>query len=308
MTKFFNFLLLFTLISNKLNSQNYNSYKFLEPAFSIKYDSNEFKIGNNYFNHFENNGNYEFKYIKDSIENSRILITTFMNISKTPTKKFLDSILNEEIIYPDNYENEKLKLFAYDKKMRLIKNFYCTGLVSFIKAENKYITIILTINLSENYYSKVDFYSSDSSLEVSYIKLEKFLNGFKVYSNNEILKADNLVKSKYTVKVIQAKKVIHELKDYESTFQGTLKINERINHKIKEIRLGTKSKYQIFEPNKNNETFIYLIDKAKGKIYKTGEIVFLNSIGKEVAIPFKFSYINKGLFHKPVYNATYIYK
>ena len=78
----------------------------------------------------------------------------------------------------------------------------------------------------------------------------------------------------------------------KKTFVGIVKINEKLQHTIKEVRIhgnGTSK----FIPLPNGNIPIICDDIINGNIIKNGEVILLNSFGKCVKIPFTFSYLNK---------------
>jgi hypothetical protein len=100
-----------------------------------------------------------------------------------------------------------------------------------------------------------------------------------------------MIKNKYSVSVTQLTK---DGNDSSVTYRGLVKINGTLTNRIIEVRIGTTISKEIFVPDsEGQQIFITLNDKNKGRIFKQGEIILLNSFGKKVNIPFSFSYINK---------------
>jgi len=88
--------------------------------------------------------------------------------------------------------------------------------------------------------------------------------------------------------------VIDNFKYRPKTYIGVVSINQKLEHKISEVRLNNSLGQEIFSPNEKAQVIISSNDSDKGNVIKSGELVLVNSFGKKVSLPFTFTYVNKG--------------
>jgi hypothetical protein len=94
--------------------------------------------------------------------------------------------------------------------------------------------------------------------------------------------------------ITPATTVIDNFKYRPKTYIGVVSINQKLEHKISEVRLNSSLGQEIFSPNESGQVPILSNDTEKGNITKEGQLILLNAFGKKVKLPFTFTYTNKG--------------
>ena len=278
-------------LSLNLVGQKTNSYKFIEPNISIAYDSNRFQITNRYSNTTYETESYD---LIDTVNKVRIQINANHPVD-FPPRKTLDSLMLLGLSEIKAMENDTFAITNYDKQVKDVNGFACLGFVGYDKINNKYAATISCYHLSANDNTEIKFLSIDKNdLDADYELLKNFLTGFKTYSKADVAKEDKLLKSKYTILVSPTKTAIGNFQFRPKTFVGIVKTRQKLENTVKEVRLTNDFGQEIFEPGPDGSVAIACNDKVKGKTIKKGEFVLLNSFGKNVKIPFTFSYINNG--------------
>jgi hypothetical protein len=286
-------LTLFLLTAN-LFGQKPNSYKFIEPNISISYDSNRYQITNRYSNTTYETESYDFEFKLDTINKVNINIKADHPVN-FPPRKTLDSLMLLGLVDIKGMENDSFAIANYDKQVRDINGFACLGFVGYDKINKKYATVISCYHLSANDNTEIKFLSANKNdLDSDYELLKIFLTGFKTYSKAEIAKEDKFIKNNYAIVILPTKTVIDNFQGRPKTYIGIVKTKQKLQHTIKEVRLTNDFGQEIFSPNPDGSVSIICNDKVKGKVIKKGEFVLLNSFGKNVKVPFTFSYINNG--------------
>ena len=282
------------LLSANLFGQKQNSYKFIEPNISLSYDSNRFQITNRYSNTTYETESYDFESGLNTVNKVNINIKANHPID-FPPRKTLDSLMLLGLVDIKAMENDSFTIANYDKQVRDINGFACLGFVGYDKVNKKYATIISCYHLSANDNTEIKFLSANKNdLEADYELLKNFLTNFKTYSKAEIEKEDKLIKDSYTIIVLPTKTVIDNFQGSPKTYIGIVKTKEKLQHTIKEVRLTNDFGKEIFSPSPDGSASIICNDKGKGKVIKKGEFILLNSFGKNVKVPFTFSYVNNG--------------
>lgn len=282
------------LLSASLFGQKQNSYKFIEPNISLSYDSIRYQITNRYSNTTYETESYDFEFRLDTINKVNINIKANHAID-FPPRKTLDSLMLLGLVDIKAMENDSFAIANYDKQVRDINGFSCLGFVGYDKVNKKFATIISCYHLSANDNTEVKFLSANKNdLDADYEILKNFLADFKTYSKADIDKEDKLIKSKYAITVLPTTTIIDNLQGRPKTYIGVVKPKQKLEHTVKEVRLTNDFGQEIFSPSPDGSVSIVCNDKAKGKVIKKGEFVLLNSFGKNVKVPFTFSYINNG--------------
>lgn len=270
-----------------------NTYKFIEPNISVSYDSNFFKITQRYSNTFYETESYDFSYQGDTAKKATIHIKAGHPV-EYPPKKERDSLILAGIEEIKNTVNDTFSIANIDKQIRDINDFSCVGLVGYDKRNKKYSTLIECYHFSDNDNTEVIYVSKGNDLEMEYQLLTTFLSGINSHSQKEMDTEDSLIKNKYTVAVTPTTTVIDNFKYRPMTYIGVVAVNQKLEHKISEVRLNGSLGQEIFSPNESGQVPILSNDSEKGTITKNGELVLFNSFGKKVKLPFTFTYNNKG--------------
>lgn len=287
--------LLLVLISTIVIGQN--NYKFIKPNISISYDSNKIKITERYSNTFYETEAYDFKPLTDKANNINIHIKAQHPQSKVLTFKEQEEMMQKEIDKTKNVINDSISYLEYDKKVRNVNGFLCSGFILINKKSNKTVASIICNHVTDSDFTGVKLISFNrQSLKRDYEILENFLKGFKAYSKKSIETEDSTIKSNYTIKINYTSNTIENLNWRKNSNFAIISTNEKLKHKIKEFRLSISEvgdAKEIFPANDKGDIYIAFSDKNKGSIERKGELIILNSFGKNVKIPFSFKYNNK---------------
>lgn len=288
------FFFTFLAISTNLFGQKQNSYKFVEPNISISYDSNYFKNVKRYSNTFYETEAYDFSYYGDTSKKVTIHIKADHPI-EYPPKRSRDSLILAGLDEIRHVRNDSFVVVTIDKDIQEIGGFSCVGLIGFDKVNKRFAMIINCYHFSDSDNTEITLISNGNDLESGYKILHTFISGFKSYSKRDIEEEELLIKKRYTV-IVTPTKQIDNFKYRPKTYLGLVSVKQKLEHRISEVRLARKIGNEKFTPNEKGQVPIVSLDDEKGKIVKKGELIMLNSFGKEVSLPFSFTYINNGIF------------
>jgi len=284
------------IVKANLFGQVPNAYKFIEPNSSFSYDSNFFKIGNHYSNESWGQESYDFYYKVNNSEKARFHISGQHPVAYL-SKKEGDSIMAAGIEMIKMMSNDTFSIVNFDKKVRNVKGFSCVGFVGFDKTDRSYGTFIKCNHLSDRDYTEMDcLFRGNKDLDSAYRVLTSFLSGFKSYSAQQIKTEDSVIRNRYTV-VVHPAKAADDFKGMPATYSGVVSVEQRLEHKISEVRIALGDNvgtFAVFYPNDRDQVPIFSNDPGKGTVTKKGEFVMLTSFGKKVKVPFSFTYQNNG--------------
>jgi hypothetical protein len=285
-------LVTFTLLSVSIFGQN--SYKFIEPNISFHYDSLLFKITNRYSNTSYETESYDFKALADTAHKVKINIATNTPVETPPSLIQLESRMQNKLKVFETLNDPKISVVDYDKSVRHIGDFLCVGYIILDKATNITLSMIVANHISESDLTEIKLTSRNrKALKEDYEILEQLLKGFKSYSKAEIFQEDSLINAKYSVVVNIAKDTLPNFKGRTNAYLATVKVNEQLQNKVKEVRLKISIGEEIFSSNENGEVYIACSDEEKGSITRKGDLIIINSFGKNVKLPFSFQYERK---------------
>ena len=284
------FLLTSFLFITSLFGQIKNSYKFIEPNISISYDSNFYSVGTKYSNTVYETENYDFVY-KTKPDKVKIFVKADIPSYDFVKMEMLEVSMSKRIEYVKKFQDDETDIVNYDKQVRKVGDFLCLGFVGFIKPLKSNMTTIICNHISDNDLTEISFlFLETKNLDSCYKTVLDFVSGFKYYNKAEVNYEDSLIKKSYTVSIAESRDTIENFKWRKTTFLGTVKINEPLKHTIKEVRLDIEYGQELFAAEKNGEIRISCNDKGKGTIKKKGQVIILNSFGKNVKVPFEFDY------------------
>lgn len=288
------FLLLFSILARNVWGQTPNTYKFIEPNISISYDSNLFKISERYSNSFYETEAYDFTYQADTLNRVRIHLEA-NQVGEHQPMSVVDSKMLSGIKELKTMDNDSIKVVSVDESPRHIQGFSLLGFVGYDKVNKQYGTLITGYHFSDNDKTEIQYSSNNrNDLVKEYEILKTFLSDFKSYSKEQISEEDAVIKSKYTVLVRPTKTQIDNFRFRKKTYLGIVSVKQPLQHQVAEVRLKTSLGEEIFSPDDHGQVMIMCLDEKKGTIVKKGELVVLNSFGKQLKLPFTFSYVNNG--------------
>jgi hypothetical protein len=286
--------LFYSLLFLNLNcsAQLTNSYKFIEPNISISYDTSQIKFTENYYNSFYNTEGVDFTFYKDTGTKSVIHATAQHPLTEVPDLYFIDSVMLDGMKQIQDGLPKGVRVVTHDSTIQHINTFSCAGFVMYDSKNKAYGTTITCNHLSNDDMTEVRYKSfADTSLKTGYIRLEKFLAGFKTYSLKDIQKEEDQIRKTYTVTIKKPGNIPNEIKLLPHTFAGLVQITPKPTHMIFGvlIKVGNHTE-QLFKPDKENNLYITCRNENEGLIHNEGKVVFLNSFGKKVEMPFSFEY------------------
>ena len=217
-----------------------------------------------------------------------------MPVQDQPTIEQMNSILLSGLEQMKTMESDTVSIIMIDKKVRNINGFLCIGTTGYHKESKEYGTGITGFHYSDNDHTELIFSSPGNDLDKEYSKLADFLQNFRCYSAKEIKKEETLIKNKYTVMVTPATTVMADFKSQPKTYIGIVSTKQPLEHTIAEVRLETSVGEQLFSPGNEGKVPIICNDSKKGTVTKKGTLILLNSFGKKIKLPFRFTYHNNG--------------
>jgi 16S rRNA C1402 (ribose-2'-O) methylase RsmI len=176
--------------------------------------------------------------------------------------------------------------------VRHIGEFLCVGFILMDNASKTKITTIMCNHISKSDITEVKLTSRNrKTLEQDYKILEQFFKGFKTYTKTELNLNDSLTKAKYTIIVETAKDTIENFKYRRGEYLAVVKTKEKLEDKLKEVNVVLREEegmlsVENFTPNEKGETYIACKTSEKGIVEKKGYFVIVNSIGRDIKIPF----------------------
>lgn len=270
-----------------------NFYKFIEPNISVSIDSNYFRVAQRYSSRYYGYESYDFIYRKDT--SNKVIV----NIgSDYPEKKASQSNMEKTMLFSldkmKGIDNASFTIVGIDTAVRHIKGFSFIGYVGYDKMKQQYTTTIIGIHLSAIDKTEVKYSSNSNDLNGGYKILTTFLKNFRIYSTQEIEKEKKQLQAKYTI-IVKPTEDSGYYDPVSKTFLGYVSIQQPLKHQIVEVRLTESSTEQlIYDKVENGKVLIMSNDKKLGKVTKKGELLLINSFGKQLLLPFTFSYINNG--------------
>jgi len=305
------FVILFLQVCSwqKLRAQQRNAYQFIEPNISISYDSNYFKFGDMYSNSFHKKADFILKNNKFS--KTEIHIEPILNNARYITEVMLDSFMQARVQEFKNEKSNDFLIVSSDTTPIKINGFSCMGIILCDKDKKHFVRTIACNHASQNDLTPLTYISStislgSTSLQKDYQVLTKFLSGFAFYSSEQIATHDSLVRADFKVTVTQTQKQHTDttvfvkngitnciLKRYE--YKAIIKVRplSASLYKFKEARVKMPNGLLTLFPVKKGEVIFSCYDPKKGIVLNSVEVVLGNVLGKDVTIPFTFSYTNE---------------
>jgi hypothetical protein len=271
-----------------------NTYKFIEPNISFLFDSTKLKISNRYSNTVYETESYDFKFLLDTTNKVNINVSAQHPVDKPLSMSEVEKKMTDRINEILKIGNDRVSIIDYDKNVRHVGDFLCFGFILLDKKTNNTGAAITCNHISNSDITEIRLTSQNrKSLLEDYKILESLLPNFKSYSKKEIFSQDSLIKAKYSINISATKETIDNLKWRTNSYFGIVKTNEKLEHRVKEVRLDNSYGQEIFPANEDGQVYIACTSKEKGQVEKKGEFVIINSFGKNVKIPFTFKYENK---------------
>jgi hypothetical protein len=289
------FLLVNLFVTSALLAQANRAYIFIEPNISLAYDSTSFQKGKRYVNTVYETEAYDFTYT-----GNKSLQGSFQIVADHPSgvigEKLLDSLMLGSMQEFITEMKDSFLVVSRDTAPRKISGFTLMGVILQNKKTKKLQSTFYGLHLTGNDQTQVKFAFRDhSGFEAQYIIVKELLQGFRSYSLEEISSEEEAVRKKYTIDVRPESRSL--LPPFlRVTYVGSVGVKEPLEHTLLEAAIEISSgSHQLFPAGENGRVLFESRDAGQGEVEKKGHLIFLNSFGKKVKLPFTFTYTNKGV-------------
>jgi hypothetical protein len=277
-----------TLIVSSLAAQHSKAYLFVEPNVSLQYDSSLLHFSTHIPHPIHGTEGYAFTYDFPGRKSTNVQVNTALPVANAD-KKYRDSVSNAIIKQINRYAGDSIIVKVF--RPVNYKGFEGYSYITFHK-RSKESHIAFACN---QYYPdgvcKFYYMSAAQNTIAGFDKdsqvVSKLLDGIASYSKAELAEEEKAMHERYTIVVDSIGKP--QGFNLDATYYGMVKIKGRLENTVQSVDLG----YQQFFPDYKNEILIYITDLNKGRIEKTAELILLTKAGKQVRLPFSFSYYNK---------------
>ena len=305
----------FLIIVTQLCSQE---TVFIEPFVSFTFDTTIIQKDEVFSNSIYGTEEHSFK-LKSQEQYFNLTISA-QKLTSIPSAEEIDAYLNSQIEGKKTQDDPETKLIYAE--IFEINNFF--GVATIIQVENEKVLMFDLQKLEDNRLTTViqmtrtDKNSLESnSVEFNYIN--EATSNIKTYDSKTIDQLENEIIELYQIEVealplrnlyyysIEEDGEMIQYQTYERdsvpfevgpdpfhhSFRGQLVLTPELQHAPKEIRIKNTGSEQVFEIKANAELIFTSTDKKKGEINKNGKLIVTSNIGKEIEIPFRFSYKNE---------------
>jgi hypothetical protein len=282
-------VLMSALIAGRLTAQNSNGYLFIEPNISLKYDSALLKQKDRYTNPVYGTETYGFSYNFPARIRSSVQISTGLP-PKNADQRYQDSVANALIKQMNRYAGDSIAIkgtrpFRY-------KNFQGYAFITSNKKRKESTVVYSCTRFLDGGFCKIYYLSAAQNAITGFdqdsLVITGLIDGIEGYSKQDFEKETELLKQKYTI-VVDSIGRPQGFSSIEANYFCMLKVKGKLENTIQSVDMG----YQSFFPDYKNEVLIYCNDAEKGLLEKKGDLILLTKVGKQVRLPFKFTYYNK---------------
>lgn len=279
---------LFVISFGRIAAQSPNAYQFIEPNVSLKYDSTRLKFKDRFSNSIYGTESYGFTYSFPNRSKTYVQISTGLP-PKNAGEKYQDSVSNAIIKQINRYAGDSIVIKA-TRPIRY-KGFSGYGYITWRKKSKLYDIAYACTRFFEDGLCKIYYISSAPTainrFDTDSMVISTLIDGIESYSKKFFEEEEQLLKQKYAIVVDSIAKPSGF--PIEGTYFGMVKVKGKLENTIQSVDMG----YQQFFPDYRNEVLIYFNDTEKGLVEKKGQLIMLNKAGKQVHLPFTFSYYNK---------------
>lgn len=272
--------------------QTTNAYIFIEPNVSLSYDSNTIKIQDIFYNNLYHTESYWLTIIPS---NANVFIDSKQS-PKIPTQKYQDSLIDLSINMVNNIANDTMQIYKEGIAIHY-NGFSGFGFITKSKLETEYVIAFRCSKFYDGGVCSI-FYSASSKDTIDSYSFHKndllsIIDRITTYSVADYKTEDSLLLKKYTISVDSADKPEYLPPHLKGAFFGKVIIEPVLENKVKEVIVLENYGSQIFKPQTDGQIIFYCNDDQIGVVEKNCELVLLDKFGKQVRVPFKFSYVNK---------------
>lgn len=283
---------IFTIFFATAFGQTTNSYIFIEPNVSLSYDSSEIKIKDKLSNTVYRTESCWLTHIPS---NANVFIDSRHSFV-IPIQKHQDSLIDLSINMVNKLANDTMQIYKAGIAINY-NGFSGFGFIAKAIKENEYVISFRCSKFYEGGTCSI-FYSATSTDKIDTYEYHKnalnsILDSITTYSIKDFKAEDSLLSRKYTITVDSVDRPTNFPPSLTRTFFGKVIIEPTLENKIKEVSVSGQYGSQIFKPQSDGQIFIDCNDTQKGEVEKKCELVLLDKFGKQVRVPFKFTYINK---------------
>lgn len=265
--------------------------QFLEPNVSITYDTTRFKPYKRDAFTFRVQGEQTEIKVMPGLPEKAPTIDNKKPTNLSELEDYYKNTIDRLKKNPSSFALSGNPIIEYDRKFQKIGAFRGFGFVEEDKSDKKLYTQIYTGHLSANDYTSIYLRTFEQKpLANLYPILNEFLKGFKSYSAAELSEHETAIQKKYTVVVSKAETVPASLQQRAKEYIALVRTKEPMQDKIKELYISVDGYAEVFSPNEKGEIYIATKSKKKGMIERTGDLIVISPIGKQISIPFSFQY------------------
>jgi len=277
------------LTAGSLAAQNSNGYLFIEPNISLKYDSALLKQKDRYTNPVYGTESYGFAYNAPSRTRSSVQISTGLP-PKNADQRYQDSVANALIKQMNRYAGDSIAIKA-TRPFRY-KSFQGYSFITMNKKRKESTIVYSCTRFFDDGFCKIYYLSAAPNAITGFdqdsVVVTGLIDGIEGYSKQDFEKETESLKQKYTI-VVDSIGRPSGFSSIEANYFCMLKVKGKLENTIHSVDMG----YQSFFPDYKNEVLIYCNDAEKGLLEKKGDLIVLDKTGKQLRLPFKFTYYNK---------------
>lgn len=293
------FLPILICLCTQVFAQKYNAHVFISPNVSVSYDTLIFRTGKTFGSPSYEGQSQEFNTaLKDSIK--RIIYVSPVSTYENFAASFQDSVMLASISYlTKKAGNDTIRLMETSHLFHW-NGFSCLGFSTFVSADTAsgYANLFQCLKTFKGGLCQITYIASEkqpTSLKTDSVLLVQLLSGIKDHTPDDYKKEDEWIKRRTKVWVNRMSKPLTETqKRWGISYYGELYVKPAKNRKIKEIHVRDGHGYRLYrQKSGNSPVLIEISEKKHGKCQGAGKVILYDSLGKEVEVPFKFTYYSE---------------
>ncbi|HUM45666.1 MAG TPA: hypothetical protein PLD84_01985 [Chitinophagales bacterium] len=280
----------FLLQPMSVMAQTTNKRIFIQPNTLVVLDTALFKVEDIFSNTFYHTEAYSFEY--KSVKGKKASLYIASKISSTyPSQNRQDSLVDLSIEKITQSDNEDFTIYKEIQKIHH-KEFLGFGYIAKMNSEKNYKVSLACAHYFKGGLCYIDLTSESKSKIENYDDVYSILtlviDGIQIYTEDDFAKEDSVLKSSIKITVDSIATPYNVLVGKPAAFYGRVRIEGCQRNQIKEISI---EKYHgIFFPGPDGTVLISCNESGNERIEKNDELTIFNSIGREVRIPFSFTY------------------
>jgi hypothetical protein len=269
------------------------AYLFIEPNVSFTYDSSAFRIGEHFSNTAYGTRKYEV-FHRGEPGPARLHIGA-LRAGPAPTQAAQDSAVAAAIAVA-NAINDGQAVAHLPRIAVRYKGFTGAGMVVRSPQVRNYGISFrctayfeggaCTLMYSRESPEAIDGYAADLRV------VEQVIDGIRTHAAADLARRDSVVQHTARVNVRTVARPA-ELPAYvKAAYHGSVSVIGIPHLQVKEARVGSDGDAQVFLPDAAGKVPIHCSDSRKGVVGKRCDLIVLDDLGREVALPFTITFEN----------------